>query len=234
MTEKAQDSWSVDLDAFDLGEHYKLTRERITALVSQIDDAPGTPVPACPTWSVHDVVAHLTAIVEDVMAGRLTGPPSEELTAEQVQRGREISTEAMLAQWSEMAPTFEGLLSQVRVWPGFLDVLAHEHDIRGAVGVAGDREGHDMRAAGEYLLFNWEPPVPVLVRIGDGEYLLDKSELPGGGTPIELETTYFETFRVRLGRRSSAQLRAMSWMGDPTPVLDGLTIFGPEPYDVIE
>jgi hypothetical protein len=41
-------------------------------------------------------------------------------------------------------------------------------------------------------------------------------------------------FRFRLGRRSPAQLRAMSWSGDPTPVLDHMVIFGPEPYDVIE
>src|SRR5580698_4786305 len=151
-------SWNVDLDAFDLGEHYKLTRERISALVSQLDDAPAMAVPACPNWSVHDVVAHLTGVVEDVMAGRLTGPPSNEQTAEQVQRRRDIATSAMLEEWSAMAPTFEGLLSQVRVWPGFLDVFAHEHDIRGAVGEVGDRNSHEMMAASEYLLSNWEPP----------------------------------------------------------------------------
>jgi len=26
----------------------------------------------------------------------------------------------------------------------------------------------------------------------------------------------------------------MDWDGDPTPVLDDLTVFGPEPYDIIE
>jgi hypothetical protein len=26
----------------------------------------------------------------------------------------------------------------------------------------------------------------------------------------------------------------MDWTGDPTPVIEGMTIFGPEPYDIIE
>ncbi len=43
-------------------------------------------VPACPAWTVKDVVAHLVATAEDVMAGRLADIPTDEFTADQVAR----------------------------------------------------------------------------------------------------------------------------------------------------
>ncbi len=60
----------------DLAWLYRDTRERLTSLVSGLDEAAlAAPVPTCPGWRVRDVVAHLAAIVEDALAGRLTGPP---------------------------------------------------------------------------------------------------------------------------------------------------------------
>jgi hypothetical protein len=37
-----------------------------------------------------------------------------------------------------------------------------------------------------------------------------------------------------MGRRSRAQLAALDWSGDPSPVLDHLTFFGPSAADIIE
>ena len=77
------------VDAADLARMYRETRERLTALVAGLGEAePGTPVPACPGWAVADVIGHLAAIPEDALAGSLTGPPSEEETAAQVNRFR--------------------------------------------------------------------------------------------------------------------------------------------------
>ena len=222
----------VDLDAFDLGIHYGHARQRLCALVSGLEDPAGVPVPACPGWSVHDVLAHLVGIVEDVLAGRLTGPPSDEETAAQVARRDGVTTALALQEWADMAPNLESLLSEVRVWPGFLDVLAHEHDVRGAISAPGERDTEEMQAASEWLLSNWRPAVSVRVKIGEREHTLG----PEGdeGDDLILTTTAFEAFRFRLGRRSAAQLRAMDWRGDPTPLIGGMTVFGPEPYDVIE
>lgn len=220
----------MDLEAFDLGMHYGLARQRLSALVTGVEDPARVPVPACPNWSVHDVIAHLVAVVEDVLAGRLTGPPSEEDTATQVARREGVDMSTMLGEWSEMAPTFEGLLSEVKVWPGFLDVLAHEHDVRGALSAPAGRDSNEMQAASEWLLSSWRPVSPLLVRIGDKEQVLGPENEPD----LTLTTTAFEAFRFRLGRRSPAQLRAMDWSGDPGPILETICIFGPEPYDVIE
>src|SRR5206468_11838675 len=90
----------VDLD---LGHVYRAARERLTEVVrSMADDPASVPVPACPGWSVHDVVAHLLGIIEDVMAGRLTGPPSEEESAEQVGWRRGVPTSALLDEWTAL------------------------------------------------------------------------------------------------------------------------------------
>jgi uncharacterized protein (TIGR03083 family) len=66
----------VDVGSPDLAGMYRETRERLTALVAGLDEAQlAAPVPACPGWSVADVIGHLAAIPEDALAGRLTGRP---------------------------------------------------------------------------------------------------------------------------------------------------------------
>jgi hypothetical protein len=63
-------------DAPDLVRFYRESHARVVELVGDLDrGALETPVPACPGWSVADVVAHVAAVAEDVPAGRLTGPP---------------------------------------------------------------------------------------------------------------------------------------------------------------
>ena len=57
---------------------------------------------------------------------------------------------------------------------------------------------------------------------------------PPNGTELRLATSRFEAFRWRMGRRSRAQLAGLNWSGDPSPVLDHLTFFGPSAADIIE
>jgi hypothetical protein len=235
----------IDLDTFDLGAQYALARKRLSELLAGVEEPAEVPVPACPTWSAHDVLAHLVAVNEDVLAGKLTGPPSDEETAVQVARRRGVPTADVLAEWAEMAPALEALLTEVRVWPGFIDVLTHEHDVRGAIGNTDERESDQMWVASEYLVTNWHPPVQLVVRVGGREHLLGPAEKDTAqktaedrpedtGEILVLETTPFEAFRFRMGRRSREQMSDLSWTGDPSPVLDAMGIFGPEPYDVVE
>lgn len=223
----------VDLDSFDLAAGYADARKRLSEFVTKVRDAKEVAVPACPGWSVHDVCAHLVAIAEDVVAGKLTRPPSDEVTAEQVSRRSQVPTSKVLEDWASAAHGMEQLLGAARVWPAFLDVLAHEHDIRGALGQPGDRGGKDVRAASEWLISVWGPPKPVRVSVGSAEFTCG-GDGDGGDSDLALRTTPFEAFRFRLGRRSVSQMRSMEWSGDPEEVLDEMTIFGPEPYDVVE
>jgi uncharacterized protein (TIGR03083 family) len=228
------DAAGTSVDDVDLGVIYRETRERLSALVLSLgDDGWCIPVPACPGWTVHDVVAHLVAVNEDVLAGRLTRPPTDEETAAQVARRRGIPTQAVVEEWTTMAPAFEEFLSAIRVWPAALDVLTHEQDIRGATGEPGGRDVLGIRLGASVLVDSLRPPVSLVVHVDDVDH-----ELAGGGgeegEPLELTTTSFEAFRFRLGRRSRDQLATLRWSGDPAPILDGLVVFGPSPTDIVE
>src|SRR5699024_4546240 len=114
-----------------VGEHYARIRTRLTGLLTEIGaDDWDRPVAACPGWTVRDVVCHLAGTVEDALAGRLTGPPSDEQAAEQVARLRSRPTADLLAGWTGSAPPFEEAVSGLEIWPAAYDVVSHEHDIR--------------------------------------------------------------------------------------------------------
>lgn len=214
----------------DLGALYGVVRERLSGLVADVADPDAIGVPACPDWSVRDVVAHVVGIAEDVVAGRLSGPPDDEWTAAQVAQRRDKSIAALLADWSKAGPRFQELITQGPMWPGFLDVLSHEHDVRGALAAPAGQDAPDVVVAAEFLVSRWRPAAPVTVRMGEREFHVGL----GDGPRIGLVTSPFEAFRFRMGRRSRGQLTAMAWSGDPTPVLGRLTVFGPSEADIVE
>lgn len=222
-------------DSPDLASFYEDTRERLTALVSALDEPSlATPVPACPGWSVRDVTAHLAGVAEDVLDGKLTRPPSDEETAAQVARFRGRSEPEILEKLAELAPRFEDLIQQFEVWPAALDIAAHEQDIRGALAMPGGRDSEVILAGSEALIGWMQPPLPLRVVLEDDEIVVDPAG--GGSTAAELvlRTTRYEAFRWRLGRRSRNQLVSLDWSGDPTAVLDHLAVFGPSPIDIFD
>jgi uncharacterized protein (TIGR03083 family) len=221
----------TDEQAADLAGLYRQTRERLTALVAGLgDEELATPVPACPAWSVRGVLSHLVAIPQDALAGRLTGIPDDEYTAAQVARLAGHDLAGLLAVWQEHAPRFERNIAAGGVWPAVIDVASHEQDIRGALGQPGARDCEAVRLSAGNLLRWLDPPVPVRVTVEDAEYRTG----PANGAELGLTTTRFEAFRWRMGRRSRAQLAALDWSGDPTPVLGHLTVFGPAAQGVVE
>ena len=221
----------VDAPAPDLAQLYRDTRERLTSLVAGLDEeALATPVPACPGWQVQDVVAHLAAIVEDALAGRLTGPPSEAETAVQVARYKGRPMPQTLEGWTAGAPRFEEAISALDIPPAVIDVASHEQDIRGAVGKPGARDTEVIKQMAAWLITRLRTPVPLRVTVGDTRFLAG----PDGEPALELTTTWYEAFRWRMGRRSRDQLVALDWSGDPSPVLDHLVIFGPASADIVE
>lgn len=223
---------SSDTGKPDLSSLYRGTYTRLVALVAGMDAAAlATPVPACPGWSVQDVVAHEVATTEDALAGRLTGPPSDEQTAAQVARFKGGDIAGLLAVWAQTAPRFAEVVGTFEVWPAVIDIASHEQDIRGALDRPGARDTQVIRMAAERLIGSLNPPLPIRVAVEDAQFSVGSS---GGVPALGLVTSRFEAFRWRMGRRSRAQLAALNWTGDAAPVLDHLTIFGPSPVDIIE
>ena len=215
----------------DLSRLYHDTRERLVVLLSQLDEAAlATRVPACPAWLVRDVVAHLCAVNQDVLAGRQTGINTDAETAAQVARFRNHGMARILAAWQDVAPQFEQFVRARKAWTAVIDIASHEQDIRAAVGRPGARDTEVIWHSSDWLLTRLRPPVALIVAVEDAQYRAG----PPDGTPLRLATSRFEAFRWRMGRRSRAQLAALDWSGDPSPVLDHLTFFGPSAADIIE
>jgi hypothetical protein len=219
-----------------LPELYRSTRTRLRAFVEDERISDDRAVPATPGWSVHDVIAHLTGVAQDLAAGvPLSGGPTDEWTAGHVQRGHGVPTGELLAEWERTAPAVEAILAQSPIWPVVLDAAAHEYDIRGAVGDTSERDGSIVHIGATVMLKGLQVPHPLIietehreVRVGPGDNAASVAE------PDRLVTTDFEAFRWRLGRRSRHQLGAMRWSGDPAPYVDRLCIFGPAQRDLVE
>ena len=213
---------------------YQETRERIIAVVSGLDDAEwSTPVAACPGWSVRDVVAHLGAVADDWAGGRLAGAPTDEETAAQIARFGGCDAAEILAAWTDAAARLDQMAETAGVAPPLGDITCHEHDVRAALSRPGARDSAAVWYTSDQLLATLRTPVPLRVTVEDAKYRSgpdDRAER----AEIQLSTTRFEALRWRTGRRSRAQLAAMDWSGDPTPVLDHLYMFGPADGDIAE
>jgi uncharacterized protein (TIGR03083 family) len=214
-----------------IARHYQESRERIAELVTGLDEKGWrTAVPACPIWTVRDVVAHVTAVAEDWVSGSLTGPPTDEQTAAQVSRFRGQRPAEILAAWAAAAAQLDQLAEASGLTPPLGDITSHEHDIRGALGRPGARDCAAVWHSSDQLLTILQTPVPMGVTVEHAQYRSG----PAGPIEIRLRTTRFEALRWRTGRRSRTQMVAMDWSGDPSAVLDHLYLFGPAAVDVVE
>jgi uncharacterized protein (TIGR03083 family) len=171
-------------------------------------------VPACPAWTVRDVLAHVTGVAADAAGGTYFSGAADawsdirlaaardEWTAGQVQSRRDRPVEALLAEWAGWAATLEPVLAGTAPAlpgsPGWLvsapvaDLAVHLHDVRGALRQPGDRD----------------------------------APVTGLGLRIYARWLGQRLDQALSGRRSLGQVRALGWDGDPEPYLD---LFAPYP-----
>lgn len=210
---------------------YLDAHDRIDALVRSLeDDAVEAPVAACPDWSVGDVVRHLAGSVAWAADGRLQGMPTSDDTAAQVAELAALPVPVVLDRWALGAPGFAELVAAADIWPGAIDVVTHEHDIRHAVSRPGARDVDAVRRLADQLLRSWSPSRPVDVVRRDRTVRVG----PGQGDALRWATDDFEVLRSRLGRRSRAQLAALGWSDDPGAVVDEVAVFPPAAVDIVE
>ena len=215
----------------DAGARYRAGRLQLTALLAdQPDDAWQLAVPACPGWTIRGAVAHLVGNIEDAMAGRITGPPTDEQVADQIARHADGPAVALLDAWAELASgPFEDLVSRAAIWAVVVDALTHTQDVRGALGEPGDRDDEDVRLMARIVTAT-ELPVRLTFDIGDEQ--LSTADVDGPGHRVA--TTAFEVARIRLGRRSPEQVLAMDWQPTLAAIPPGLFIFGPRVTPLVE
>ena len=213
-----------------LGSAYRGAFDRLDARVRALAAAdpagPDVPVPACPGWTVHDVVAHLAGIAVDVTEGRLRGIPDDAWTAGQVDCRRGVPVRAVLDEWAPRVEPIAAALDARRMPVQVAaDVLVHEGDVVEALGdPVPPEEGwcDAARLLCRGVIGAVDRPGAVTVRCGG-----DVWAGGAGGKPVaEVEVEPWELLRAVFSRRSARQMRAWAWRGDPEPWLAPFCVFG--------
>lgn len=212
-------------------EAYDRVRHRISALVAAPGANADAAVPACPSWTVGDVVAHLVGLAEDVVALNTARYAEQDWTAEHVARRHGAEMASMLEAWqacmpqlrsAELPPIGRAFKTVGRLI--FIDAAVHEHDLRGAlerpdpdddvveIGLRSsiDLLGRVLRRAQD------EGSVPALHVTATG---LDSWELGGGGDAVRVAGAPFELWRGLTGRRTVGQVADLEWSADPSPFM---------------
>jgi uncharacterized protein (TIGR03083 family) len=233
----------------DFAGAYADARRRLVELAEREEARLATPVPACPDWTVRDVLAHLAGVAADATTGgyfrgvidawrdpRLA-LARDAWTAAQVASRRGRPLHELIAEWANWAarlePMLAGAVPPPAGSPAWLlpapvgDLAVHLHDVRGALGRPGDRDAPATRL-GLRMYARWlgqrlgETGRPALrLRAGEREWV------EGAGVPAATLTAEpFELFRALSGRRSADQLLALAWDGSPEPYLG---VFSPYP-----
>lgn len=189
----------------DWGQLYRDHVDAIAAMAPTLTDAQlATTVPGCPTWTVHDVLAHLAGGASDAVTGRMAGAPAPDWTQNHVDERRDRSVEELITELRELEdPIVESVVDNPR--PAFVwNIVVHHADLHEALG---------LPMLPERL---WQPLAEAVA--------LMQPDLAAAGVPP------YELFRGAFSRRSRSQMQA--WGTGLSPeALDEACIFGPREDD---
>lgn len=203
---------------------YRRTRENITALVTRSPDTAFAGVPACPGWTVRDLIGHLVHICESFIA----------LEDNQIDlRPREgVDLAGLLDRWAALDGGLREALDrtpELRRRILLLDVLSHEIDLRVGLGETVEPSDHpafpgalDLATMGFGLAVHGGK-LPAL-RIDTPE----RDWMVGEGAPLAtVHGSAFDVFRSLTGRRTWRQIEELRWSGDPSATWSPAFVWGP-------
>ncbi|WP_410642140.1 maleylpyruvate isomerase family mycothiol-dependent enzyme [Amycolatopsis sp. lyj-346] len=191
---------------------YPEVRRGIRALLQGRPATHRRTVPACPEWTVEDLLAHLTEIAERVLARHGGTPPAP---------AAGLAVPELLDRWDDVGEELDRRLADAGGHSGevmVMDAFTHELDLRAALGVP---------PPAEHLA--WAPSFEVLVRGFSGSVAArglpalrlrttGGSEWTAGkGRPAASVTApALELYRALAGRRSRTQLTTLDWTEPPS------------------
>ncbi len=211
-----------------LSAHYDASRLRISALLDE-DLAP-TPVPACPAWNVHDLLAHLVGVAEALVARDRPPRPAQPWIDRLVQERRDLGIEDLLGHWTSCAEEIGRLIDE-RSGAMVADVVIHEHDLRGALGAPGARHEPAVGVTVGLFLRIHAPAIaraglgPLSVDSGSARWPSEEARPPG----CTLLVDPWEAGRVLASRRTADEVRATPSLGDVGPYVAILEDHSPLP-----
>ncbi|MEV6741314.1 maleylpyruvate isomerase family mycothiol-dependent enzyme [Streptomyces sp. NPDC051104] len=203
---------------------YRSCQENVTRLARAHPEVSEWPVPACPDWSVRDLIAHLLQTCRMVVAevsGDIDRPLAPQPNTPLVH---------LLTAWEEL----DGVLAEVlertpwlRRGMMLLDAFSHELDIHGALGLPVPRDHVAFADALELATMGFTMSVnahhlPALrIETPDHTWLVGESD-----PAATVRGESMEVFRSLTGRRTLPQIRGLSWSTAPESWLPAFT-WGP-------
>jgi uncharacterized protein (TIGR03083 family) len=236
---------------------YQGTHGAILAILAAMSgDQLSTVVPACPDWTVRDLAAHMSGVAADTVEGRF--PPInphgtwaerqavvDAHTASQVASRRAMTMAEVAGEWTTYLPRVLAVLRgdeplpagsmPAHDWVIVSDIAAHGQDLRGTLDLPGDREsaavtlGLQRYIAGLGQRLDRADLPALLLRTPERDY-----RAGSGSPPATVTASVWELFRALGSRRSTSQILALPWSGDPQPYLTLLCAYGPRAGDLIE
>nr|WP_328701653.1 maleylpyruvate isomerase family mycothiol-dependent enzyme [Amycolatopsis pittospori] len=202
---------------------YRQVRENITILLTDHSAAGERIVPACPQWTVRDLLAHLAEICDRVIT-RFGGEPCPVPET--------ASVVELLRLWNERGPEADTLLAadgdgKSRGDIMVMDAFTHELDLRYALGEplpgahAGWLRGFEVLVSGLGASLTRHGLPGMRIETEGATWIAGTEPVAAvlSGPPGDL-------YRSLAGRRSPAQITALDWLGDPEPWLRAFT-WGP-------
>ncbi|MGK2958254.1 MAG: maleylpyruvate isomerase family mycothiol-dependent enzyme [Acidimicrobiales bacterium] len=197
-------------------------RQRLSGFITGLDDAQlSTMTLACPKWDVRSLMGHVVGVAADMAEGNFPSGDVHEWIQAAVDAREGLNLSELLDEWDEVGPTIDTWLTNMPSMMGDLligDLVTHEQDIRGALGLPGAREGatYELAATGYLDALSGRivgAGLPALLVRPDGtERVLGEGD---HGATVTAST--FEILRSIGGRRTVAQISALGWEGDPAP-----------------
>ena len=207
-------------------EEWAAAQQRVSALVVGLDGAAADArVPATPDWSVHDLLAHMIGLDADVLAGDEPDDHNAAWTQRQVDERRERSVAELVAEWTELAPRLEQWMRDNSPRP-LGDVIIHEQDLRGALGVPGAQDTPGLQAIRDRMAGQFADGVTGALTL-QGERWSWSSDADGPRTVVSASD--FDLARALMARRSAAQLQSWTTSGDVGPYLEAFATLGALP-----
>jgi len=227
-------------DASEVGPAYRELRERVIALVQDLDEtALHAVAPATPEWRVRDLLAHLGGVTADITSGNMDGVATDAWTARQVEARRDRPVAEILAEWETQGAVVDELIGNFPpdASPQLLtDAATHEHDIRGALEAPGARDSAALAIGFEWTAARAGDGRPARLVTDAGTFTTGRALESGtdddaGDDVPTVRAGRFELFRAFTGRRSLDQVLAFDWEGEPHPerVLAGIFSFRSAP-----
>lgn len=219
---------------------YDELRRRFVSVVEKLTDSDrARNVPATPSWTVLDTLAHVIGIAADLNAGRFGQDiSSDEWTAEQVEARRGNSVADLAAEWDREAPQFTDGLALFGYSMGSHyvgDLLQHFADVTHALERPAPVNDSSLVVALDFYLEWLDEQLRsasvgrVVVHAGP-----ERHECGSGAIRAEVTGAPYELFRALGGRRSATQIRSLEWTGDRDLVLPSLSAYPLPMADLIE